>query len=189
MAIKRKIIEILLPILINKGYSEMTISCISKAIGMQKSSIYHFFPGGKSQIGLEIILFVDDLLSQELFHCLRRGYKNPVTILHKALDILCEFYKQGNHSCVINIISTIDHEPKIKKACNNLLQKLITIFTTILMKFNLNHEEAQQKSIEIITLIQGSLIISHATNQNSFFLKQIQLIKKTVTNKWTNKIA
>lgn len=155
----------------------MTLSCISKATGLQKSSLYHFFPGGKSQIGLEILLFVDEKLSQEFSRFLEKKDTSVINF-YNALDVLCEFYQDGKQSCLLDIMSIANQDPKIQEACQNLLQKLVDSLTATLVECSVTQDEAGKRAIEAVILLQGSLILSRATGQNSFFLNCIQTLKE-----------
>lgn len=173
---KRKIIELLLPIICDKGYSEMSISCISKALNLKKSSIYHYFPLGKAQIALEIVHFVDDTLSRAFSDIINTKHPSIVKF-HKVLDIMSEFYRQGENSCLIDVITIANTDEKIKEAVQELLLKLINVFQLILLADCPNKKEAQKKSIEVVSRIQGSLVLARATGKSDFFRNTITDLK------------
>ena len=175
--VKQKIIEKLIPIVCNKGYSEMSISCISEATGLKKSSIYHFFANGKSQIALEIIQFVQNLLSESFTEIMNSG-DLPFRTLHKALDVLSEFYGAGKRNCLIDVMTIGNTDHKMQEASGGLAYKLIDIFKTILISADLDAKNAEKKSIEIVTLLQGSLVLSRATHNNQFFVNCIRSLKR-----------
>ena len=175
---RQKIIELLLPVICSKGYSEMSISCISEAVNLQKSSIYHHFPLGKAQIGLEIVLFVDDTLSKALADILN-AHSSSLSKMHKALDLLSDFYHKGKNSCLIDIMSIANTDENIKKAVHELLLKLIKGFQSIIESDGQNKKAAQRKAIETITRIQGSLVLARATDNSDYFRDTITDLKKT----------
>ncbi|WP_106873860.1 TetR/AcrR family transcriptional regulator [Candidatus Phycorickettsia trachydisci] len=173
---KRKIIELLIPVICNKGYSEMSISCIANATKLKKSSIYHFFPEGKSQIALEIILYVDEILSAQ-FNEIISNDAAPKVKYYKLLDALSDFYQFGKRNCLLDVTTIANANPKIQTASKNLLNKLINTFYLVFTERGLNKQEAEQKAVEVITLIQGSLILCRATEENKLFLNLIKSLK------------
>ena len=175
---KQKIIARLVAVICEKGYSEMSISSISEATGLKKSSLYHFFPEGKAQIALEIVLYVDNLLTQAFSDLINKKTSFSETF-SEMLDVLTEFYQHGQRSCLIEIMTITFPNEQIQLAIETLLLKLIDTFKTVFLLNEHLPYAAETLAIEVVTRIQGSLILSRAMRQPSFFMNQMSALKKT----------
>ncbi len=175
---KQNIIEQLIIVIREKGYAGMSLSCISQATGLKKSSIYHFFPNGKAQIALEIIEFVDQMLSKAFEQMLAKN-DPPLTKFNNALYLLSDFYQNGNSSCLLDVMTIANGDEKIQQALKTILYKLINIFKTILISCDLDQASAQSKATDIITRLQGALVLCRVTNETHFFGNLIKSLENT----------
>lgn len=173
---KEKIIARLIAVICEKGYSEMSISSISEATGLKKSSLYHFFPEGKAQIALEIVLYINNALTRS-FNVVLNEKSSPAVKFNKILDILAEFYQQGQRGCLIDIMTISYIDEKVQQAIKELLLTLIGTFSAILQANGLPEQAAEEKAVEIVALIQGTLVLSRATKQPVYFSQCVSKLK------------
>ncbi|NNM58537.1 MAG: TetR/AcrR family transcriptional regulator [Legionellales bacterium] len=173
---KQKIIARLVAVICEKGYSEMSISSISEATGLKKSSLYHFFPEGKAQIAYEIVQFVDDMLTHS-FEQIMHENELPLTKFNKILDVLSDCYQQGQQGCLIDIMTISYIDERTQLAIKDLLLKLIGLFKRIFILKGSTEQAAEEKAIETVMLIQGSLVLSRATKQPVYFMNCIHKLK------------
>jgi len=169
---KKSIIEKLLRVIRQKGYAGMSLSCISEATGLKKSSIYHFFPGGKTQIALEIIKFADQMLSEE-FNKVVKSADDCDVKFNKALDILSEFYQKGHSGCLLDVMTIDNEDEQIQKALKVLLSKLISVFKIILQGGGIEENAAHQKATDTVIRLQGALVLCRITKETHYFIDVI----------------
>lgn len=175
---KEKLISILKQAICEKGYAGMTLSYISEITGLNKSSIYHYFPGGKSEIALEVLKSTEELLSQACEKALKRE-KKPFLQFCAILDILTEFYKNGESSCLIEMMSINVTEDNLQQAVQSILDKLLGLFKDIFLAAGQAPKSAQKNAVHVLTLLQGSLILSRATQHPAYFMEQVKELKQS----------
>lgn len=55
------------------GYEGASLARLSKATGLGRSSLYHYFPGGKSEMALAVIERSNKLFAEKVIEPLRRN--------------------------------------------------------------------------------------------------------------------
>ena len=173
---KKSIIEQLLKVIREKGYAGMSLSCISEATGLKKSSIYHFFPDGKNQIALEIIKFADQMLSEKFLQLAESGDAYDVKF-NKTLNILSEFYGKGNSSCLLDVMTIDNNDEQTQKAIKQLLLKLINVFKALFQEAGLDERGAHLNATDIVVRLQGALVICRVTKETQYFADVISSLR------------
>jgi AcrR family transcriptional regulator len=175
---KEKILDQLLPAIRQKGYAGLTLQDISKVTGLNKSSLYHYFPGGKIQIAKEILIHAHHYLTGRFTVLLEESREAPEVLWKQSLDILVEFYQNGPIACLLDVMSIDLHEPAIHKALQAIAESLLKLFETIACRAQASDEDAKEGAIRTLSIIQGSLVLSRALSQPSLWKNQIEMLKE-----------
>jgi AcrR family transcriptional regulator len=84
----------LLDLFRDNGFDGASLSDISDATGLGKSSLYHHFPNGKEEIALQVLAFLEEQLELALFEPMRAA-GTPRKKLDRMLDTIDAFYEGG----------------------------------------------------------------------------------------------
>jgi AcrR family transcriptional regulator len=76
----------LLDLFRDNGFDGASLSDISDATGLGKSSLYHHFPNGKEEIALQVLAFLEEQLEQALFEPMRPPERQEETRSHARYD-------------------------------------------------------------------------------------------------------
>jgi AcrR family transcriptional regulator len=90
----------LLDLFRDSGFDGASLSDISDATGLGKSSLYHHFPNGKEEIALQVLAFLEEQLEQALFEPMRAA-GTPRKKLDRMLDTIDAFYEGGKKACLL----------------------------------------------------------------------------------------
>src|SRR2546423_8572951 len=82
-----------------KGYEGASLAELSAATGLNKSSLYHYFPGGKQDMAAQVMAHLDRQLTA-VYEPLQSA-KPPKQKLGAMLDALVAFYEGGRKSCLL----------------------------------------------------------------------------------------
>src|SRR5262252_4361473 len=83
-----------------RGFDGASLSDISDATGLGKSSLYHHFPKGKEQIALQVLDHLEEQLENALFEPMR-AHASPRKKLDRMLDTIDAFYEGGKKACLL----------------------------------------------------------------------------------------
>src|SRR5512132_3404668 len=95
-----EVVERLMRVVRRHGYDGASLAELSKATGLGKSSLYHYFPAGKDDMVRAVLDHLERQLQETLFVPLRAP--GPVLgRLERMVETLDEFYRGGREACVL----------------------------------------------------------------------------------------
>lgn len=150
------------------GYEGTTLSRLSKATGLGKASLYHYFPNGKEGMVMAVLDMLWEQLETKVLVPLRSD-KPPEVRIEAMAEGLKEFYQGGHQSCLLAVLSlggaSHQFQPQVEKA----LQTWIETTANILQEEGVDKITAQERAEDTVLQIQGSLLLSKALgNTNPF---------------------
>jgi AcrR family transcriptional regulator len=84
----------------DRGFDGASLTEISTATGLGKSSLYHYFPGGKDEMAVAVLERIDAWMNAHALAALR-GTGTPKARLRAMLHVLDAFYVGGRNACVL----------------------------------------------------------------------------------------
>src|SRR5215217_1906682 len=97
---KEEVLDRLLSTFRDKGYEGASLAELSAATGLVKSSLYHYFPGGKEEMAEQVLGHLNRQLATDLYEPLQSG-QTPVRKLGAMLDTIDAFYEGGRKACLL----------------------------------------------------------------------------------------
>ena len=88
---KEEVVARLFVVFRDHGYEGASLTELSRATGLGKSSLYHYFPGGKEDMARAVLDFVDAWFAQNVFAPLQ-GKGAPRERLQRMLDAMDGLY-------------------------------------------------------------------------------------------------
>jgi AcrR family transcriptional regulator len=89
-----EVLGILLRIFRAEGYDGASLAVLSEATGLGKSSLYHYFPGGKEDMANQVLDKVDAWMVEQIVAPLGAAGP-PRQRLEHMLEVLTRFYDNG----------------------------------------------------------------------------------------------
>lgn len=163
----------LMTVLRSKGYDGASLNELASASGLKKASLYHRFPGGKQEITAAVLQYVGDWLETNLKQVLLNEDASPAQRLAKAIANIEALYDQGKQTCIIRALSMDSGVDMFAQELKQGIDQWIEGFSTLGRAFGYSDQEAQQKAWEVITNIQGSLVVSKAIGSTEPFAQAI----------------
>ncbi len=170
---KQIYVPILLKLFRQFGYEGVTLARISQATGLGKASLYHHFPGGKSEMAAVALLEVDRWLATEIVPILARPAQ-PIEIFESMCAAVDRFFNNGQNSClwaVLILAQSSDDlfHPQIEAA----LSEWIDAIANVLIAAGLDRTMARQRGEDAIIAIQGGLILARGLRDFTSFERVI----------------
>ena len=103
------------------GYVGASLTDIAHATGLGKSSLYHYFPGGKEQMAAEVLRDLAHRLETSLFAPLAQDGR-PDEKLRHLIATIDAFYDGGRKACLLErLAATTDPSGRLWNTASMLL--------------------------------------------------------------------
>jgi len=170
----------LLSVFRRHGYEGASLSRLSEESGLQRSSLYHRFPGGKEQMALVVL--------QSLGHSFQRLVLDPLDEDRPPAERveamaagLREFYGDGRLSCVLDTMSLAGSDEDIRHAVKASLLAWRDAMARLAGLAGLAPEEARHRADEALVRIEGALVYSRVTGDVGPFMRTLEQLPSLLT--------
>lgn len=156
------------------GYDGASLALLAEATGLKKASLYHRFPGGKEQMGREVLQKASSWLTRNVIEPLGEvgGPGEKVDLLVRRLD---EFYHGGEKACLLNAMASpiAGHAP-FHGQIGAMFDAFIGSLARLSTESGFSQEDAVERAERAVALIQGALVIARGTRSTAPFSRVLQ---------------
>lgn len=148
------------------GYEAATMSILGRETGLGRSSLYHYFPGGKEEMALAALDLAEVFLRDDL--TARRGGAGTVEQL--AGDFIArlkDYYRGGAVGCVFATLTLHDCPPAVAARVAGLMDFWIAELTRRLEELGL--AAPRSAAAAVVRQVQGGLVVALATGDPGQF--------------------
>lgn len=154
------------------GYDGASLSLISQATGLERSSLYHRFPGGKDQMAEAVVRRVGARFADDVLAPLQRS--GPLqTRIRETGRRLAGFYQQGSVSCILDTLSLGGGNSALRAAVARTYNEWRDAFASAAREAGFPPAEARRRAEEAIMNIHGALVAARATGDGKLFARAI----------------
>lgn len=158
------------------GYEAASLALLSEATGLKKASLYHRFPGGKEQMGLEVLQEAGRWLTVHVLGPLA-GEGTPrerITAMARELDA---FYHGGKQACLLNLLSSaIGEASPFKASIRQMFEAFVEALASVVAEAGCSASDARDRAECGVALIQGSLVLARGLESTEPFLKVLNAL-------------
>jgi AcrR family transcriptional regulator len=148
-----------------QGYTGTGMKQIVATAGAPFGSLYHFFPGGKEQLGAEVIRWSGHLYLQ-LFVEIAAAAPDVVTAVHDFFAGAGEHLRDTDYAdaCPIATIAleVASTNETLRHATADVFDSWITAATAYLANAGIDQTRAHQLAVEMLCLLEGAFIFCRA---------------------------
>jgi AcrR family transcriptional regulator len=156
----------------DRGFDAATLQEIAHATGLQKSSLYHRFPGGKQQMATEVAVAIGAQFAGHLLAPLAADAPLRARLERVARN-LAEFYADGRRSCVLEALSIGTVGGDAADALRTAAGAWIDAFTAVARAGGADRRLARARAQDAIASIEGGLILARVTGDASAFRRTL----------------
>lgn len=135
-------------------------------------SAYHYFPGGKEQLGIAVIERAAALGLQWIQKQMSGSASAAEGIAGLLSDSACRLKEDAYEAgCPIAIVTLErgSHSPALTKACNEAFQSWQNQIAYSLKRRGLDAKRSEQIALAVLAMIEGSLVIGRAVRSTEVF--------------------
>jgi AcrR family transcriptional regulator len=152
------------------GYDGASLSRLSEATGLGRSSLYHHFPNGKIDMARAAIASVRTWLAENVLSTLE-GDTPPEIRLKRFATQMVEFYSHGEKSCLTDLFTMGEAGEMFQEGFSKSVSTLIHAITGAVQDAGIPKAEAARRAEDAVIAIQGSLVVSRALGNTTPFLR------------------
>jgi AcrR family transcriptional regulator len=170
-----EVIERLMLVVRRAGYDGASLAELSKATGLGKSSLYHYFPDGKDDMVRAVLDHVATQLRERVFTPLRApgSARRRVEQMVKTLD---EYYRGGREACVLGNLVLGTSRTRFRRQLRSIFDEWITALADALVDAGLSRPVARARAEDAVMRIEGALVLAGGMDDVALFgraLKQM----------------
>lgn len=170
VAQRADILPILGEIFRDHGYDGAALAEISARTGLGRSSLYHFFPGGKEEMAQAVLTEIDDWFDRHIFRPLHGGQDADAAIEAMFRDVE-SYFRSGRRVCLVGLLALSDSRDRFGIAIAQYFRRWTDALADALRRAG--QDEAQAMAEDIMAAIQGGLVMARALNEPEFFCRVI----------------
>lgn len=170
------------------GYDAASLSLLSQATGLKKASLYHRFPGGKEQMGEEVLQQAGRWLTEHILTPLS-AKGAPADKIASMVNNLDQFYAGGSQACLLNLLSSpVNASGLFNQTIRTMFEAFITALAQVAIEAGASAKQAPELAERAMIVIQGSLVLSRGLGSTEPFRKALtQLPDILVSNQGHNR--
>jgi TetR/AcrR family transcriptional regulator, lmrAB and yxaGH operons repressor len=161
------------------GYNGATLALISKATGLGKGSLYHFFPGGKDEMMVAVLTDIDQWFEDNVFAQLR-GREEHVDAISAMFEAVIDYFRSGRRVCLVGALALGQARDRFAAAINDYFARWIEALEHGLRGQRHVGEDARLRAEEIVLGIQGAIVLSRAIDDPTVFERAMSRLQLRV---------
>ena len=166
-------------VFIEHGFEGATLTQLSRATGLGKASLYHYFPGGKAEMARELISHAITLLQQKAFRHLL-GEDSPATRLHRFLDGFSDYVRDGSGHCLVAVLAQGSLRDQLSHAIASQYDAWLADLAAAWQATPMKPKAARRRAEETISLLYGALVTSKIMGSPKPFRRTLKQLHKSI---------
>jgi AcrR family transcriptional regulator len=159
------------------GFDGASLAEIAHATGLGKSSLYHYFPGGKDEMATAVLQRIEAWMDAHVLATLRaRG--TPNARLRTMLRVLDEFYAGGRNACVLGNLVVGGSRATFQAHLAAAFGGWIAALRALAVEAGVRAPEAQRRAEDAVVRIQGALIVAGGLGDPAPFKRALRNIER-----------
>ena len=163
------------------GFTAASLAELQESTGLKKSSLYHRFPEGKTQMAEAVLDNTLRLFAEEI---LAPADDLSIELSERIAQIganLSDFYDAGLLSCLLESLSIGNVPPGLSGKLHTMMNAWIGSFALLSQSSGLSQADALKRSSNTVALIEGALVVSRVTGDNTVFQRAIGELEQHLT--------
>lgn len=158
------------------GYEGASLAIISKATGLGKGSLYHFFPNGKQEMVQAVLTEIGNWFEQAVYAPLR-DETDADSAINTMLDETSRYFRSGRRVCLVGALAVANTRDMFGQAIRGYFMAWVDALRSALIRQGREPEQARLLSEEAVLAIQGAIVLSRALDDPNVFQRAIDKLR------------
>ena len=174
----RELLDKLFAVIRAKGYDGASIGELAEKTGLKKASLYHRYPGGKTDIVKAVLEDFDNWSQKHIIGVMESPTLEAEQKLDTVLENLNKLYKKGQNNCIYRSLSLDNGLEHFHDEIHSGIQSWIWAFAEFGESIGLTRRVAEEKAVKSISLIQGSLMVGKIMRNKTIFQDALSSVRE-----------
>ena len=161
------------------GFAGTSLSEITNRTGLGKSSLYHFFPNGKTEMAEAVLNNIDAWFQSNVFTPLREP-TNTAESINAMFKAVNHYFQSGNRICLIGAFALDNTRDQYSQKVSAYFKDWINALALALKRIGYSHSQARTLAEDIVIGIQGALVLARSQNDPKAFTRTLRRLQKRV---------
>ena len=170
----------LLELFRRSGYDGTSLSDITNAVGLGKSSLYNYFPGGKAEMAGAVLELVDDWLAKEIVGPLGDRGALPEKRLERMLQKLDAFYEGGKKACILERLCASADRRRFRRPLARAFASWVGALAELCVEAGVAKRAARARAEDAVLRIEGALVLCAGLDTTEPFTRTLRDIRATL---------
>lgn len=179
LSAREKSIPKLREIFRQNGFEGTSLSEIINQTGLGKSSLYHFFPQGKTEMAEAVLHDIDQWFNENVFLPLRKS-EEPVSGIHHMFKEVNRYFKTGDRICLVGAFALDNTRELFPSEIKDYFKIWVDSLAWAINKKYSHKLEARKLAEETVASIQGALVLTRAQNDTKVFTRIMKRLEKRI---------
>lgn len=175
LAGRAQIVPLLAEVFRERGFEGASLAAISAATGLGKGSLYHFFPAGKEEMANAVLDEIGAWFEREVFAPLASGA--PDTI-ERMFDSVEAYFRSGRRACLVGAFALDESRDRFSLKISAYFARWIDALALALAARGYGRKKARARAEEIVSAIQGAIVLVRALNDPGAFARTLERLRK-----------
>lgn len=168
LSLKDEIVERLFTVFRDRGFEGASIADLSRATGLGKSSLYHYFPEGKEQMAEAVLDRAAALIDRAIVAVAES--QDPLrSRVRRIVASLEQLYAGGRNSCVLGQLATATIGPAGRRNLREAFAHWIGAIAGVAAETGMSPAAARHFAEDWVARLQGALILQSASGDTGPF--------------------
>ena len=159
------------------GYEGASLALISKATGLGKGSLYHFFPNGKEEMVRAVLDEIGQWFESAVYSPLRNE-SDANGAVGAMLDSTDEYFRSGRRVCLVGALAVTNTRDLFAQAIRGYFVAWVDALQSALLRQGRDADQARLLAEEAVLAIQGAIVLSRALDDPAIFQRAIYRLRE-----------
>jgi AcrR family transcriptional regulator len=158
---RAQVVPLLAEVFRENGFEGASLSVIGQRTGLGKGSLYHFFPGGKEEMGAAVLAQIDGWFEAEVFAPLRRP-GDPRTAIGAMRAAVDAYFRSGRRVCLVGAFALDNVRERFPGQVRDYFAAWRDALAAALERGGVAAPEARDAAEDALIQVQGALVLCRA---------------------------
>ncbi len=170
---KEDVLERLTEVFRRVGYEGATLSELSKATGLHRASLYHYFPGGKEDMAHAVLDDLGGIVRETILEPLQAG-SSPQTRLKHMMKAVDDFYAGGKLNCLTGLFALSSAHDLFRTEIGAGIEMWVGALASVAIEAGIKPAQARMRAENWLTQLQGALIMTRGMGTDALFRRTLK---------------
>lgn len=176
---KDEVLDRLMDAFRDRGYEGASLSELSASTGLTKSSLYHYFPGGKEEMAQQVLAHLDRRLVESVYKPLQSS-QTPAKKFVAMIDAIDAFYQGGRKACLLERLCTAAGRARFRRPLRNAFNVWMEAVESLCIEAGLSSAVASARAEDFVVRVEGALVVCAGTEDYGVFARTLKGLRSTV---------